>query len=396
MHGFNNNDFNFPPEAQNQNVYVINPTTGTVYKRSLTDPSSGLSQQQIDSLSVTSPQSYQESTTLFMTGGYGYDTATATYTTKPILTAINVPGLIQWVTEPNNLNVSVVENIRQISNPIFQIAGGEMLKIGNLTQLVFGQNFTGPYYDSSNGVYSEQVRLFHINGTNGQLSVDIYGSQPSVPNPIYRRRDLNVVPIIRNNNNLLQYGLAVYGGVFTLTGGVWTVPVVINESGIPSMVDAASPSSFKQAMNQYTCANTNFYSRKYQNMYSIFLGGISLGYFQNGSFTTDNEVPFINQVTTIQMDKNGHFTQYLMDGQYPLIPSTGANPGNPLLFGAGAYFIPNNLTQYPNGVLNLDSIRKPTVIGYVVGGIASTVPNTNSDADSSASPYVFQVTLLPK
>src|SRR5258707_1143211 len=83
-----------------------------------------------------------------------------------------------------------------------------------------------------------------------------------------------------------------------------------------------------------------------------------------GIFETDSEVPFINQVTTIQMDKNGNFTQYLMSGEYPVIPSTGSNPGNPLLFGAGAYFMPNNITQYANGVISLDAIRQPTVIGY--------------------------------
>ena len=86
-----------------------------------------------------------------------------------------------------------------------------------------------------------------------------------------------------------------------------------------------------------------------------------------------------------------------MDERYPVILSTGTNPGNELLIGAGAYFI-NSPTapQYSNQVINIDQLSEPTVLGYIVGGIMSTVPNTSSQADSTASPYVFAVTLNPR
>ena len=186
-----------------------------------------------------------------------------------------------------------------------------------------------------------------------------------------------------------------YAGVFTLSTGVWTVPVVIDDTGMPTMADPNLPTTFKQGMNHYICATASLYSKKYTNMYHLFFGGISYGFYSNGVFETDSEIPFINQVTTIQMDKNGKFSQYLMNGQYPVIKSTRTNPGNTLLFGAGAYFIPNNILKYANGVISLDNIRQPTVIGYIVGGIQSTLPNTNVMADSAASPYVFKVTLVP-
>jgi len=394
LHGFGISN-NFPADAQNTSIYVVNPTTGLVTSRSLKDSSSGLTQQQIDTLTVTSPQGYQEDNTLFMSGGYGVDTATGTFGTKPVLTAIYLPGIVEWVTQPGNKHYSVANNIRQIYNPVFQIAGGEMFKLGNITQLVFGQNFDGDYTDGSNGNYSDQVRQFQIKRDDGQFSVAIYNAKPNNPDPSFRRRDLNVVPALLNNNNHLQYGLVAYAGVFTTSSGVWTVPVVINDTSDPMMADPNSPTTFKQAMNQYVCATASLYSRKYMSMYHIFFGGISYGFFSNSVFQTDSEIPFINQVTTVQMDKNGNFTQYLMDSQYPVIPSTGSNPGNPLLFGAGAYFIANNILQYPNTVISLDNIRKPTVIGYIVGGIQSTLPNTNVNSDSSASPYVFKVTLVP-
>lgn len=394
LHGFNPTN-NFPADKQNTSIYVVNSATGAVSSRSLYDSSSGLTQQQIDTLSVTSPQGYQEVNTLFMSGGYGVDTASGTFGTKPVLTAIYLPGIVDWVTKPGNKHNNVVNNIQQISNPLFQITGGEMFKVGEITQLVFGQNFVGEYVDSSNGNYSQQVRQFKIKNVSGKLAVDIYNSKPSTPNPNFRRRDLNVVPALFNNNHHLQYGLVAYAGVFTLASGVWTVPVIIKDNSDPIMPDPTLSTTFKQAMNQYVCAVASLYSRKNNSMYHVFLGGISYGFFSGGTFQTDSEIPFINQVTTVQMDKNGNFTQYLMNNQYPVIPSTGSNPGNPLIFGAGAYFIANNVSQYPNGVISLDHIRQSTVIGYIVGGIQSTLPNTNVDSDSSASPYVFKVTLVP-
>jgi len=393
LHGFGPDPF--PPEKQNTSIYVVNPATGIVSSRSLSDPSSGLTQQQIDTLSVTSPQGYQEGDTFYMSGGYGIDTNSGTFGTKPVLTAIYLPGIVQWVTDPGNKSYSVIKNIRQLSNPIFQVTGGKMVKLGNLTQLVFGQNFTGVYTTDSSGAYSEQIRQFQIKSVGGQLSVDIHASKPQYMDPNFRRRDLNIVPVLLNTKNLLKFGLVAYAGVFTPLAGVWTVPVVIDDTGTATMADPNLPTTFKQAMNHYVSATVGLYSKKYTSMYNIFFGGISFGFFSNGVFQTDSEIPFTNQVTTIQMDKNGNFTQYLMDNQYPVILSTQANPGNTLLFGAGAYFIANNILQYPNRVINLDNIRQSTVIGYIVGGIQSTLANTNVQSDADGSPYVFKVTLVP-
>jgi hypothetical protein len=35
------------------------------------------------------------------------------------------------------------------------------------------------------------------------------------------------------------------------------------------------------------------------------------------------------------------------------------------------------------------------VVGFIVGGIQSTLPNTTAESDSAASPYIFTVTLVP-
>jgi hypothetical protein len=58
-------------------------------------------------------------------------------------------------------------------------------------------------------------------------------------------------------------------------------------------------------------------------------------------------------------------------------------------------FLRNRIQKYSNEVLKLDSIKKKTVIGYVVGGLMSTMPNTESQADSLPSPYIFEVIVEP-
>ena len=389
---------NFPRQAQNTNVYVIDFAKKTVAVRSLNDPGSGLSQKQIDLLSVTSPQGYQSGYTLYMTGGYGVDTATNQFSTKDVLTAINIPGLIHWVTHPLS-KVTAAGYIRQISDPIFKVTGGYMDRLGkHPTLLVFGQDFQGYYVPESNGNYTQQVRRFNIIDDGVHLKIDKLSSRPALPDPNFRRRDLNVVPVVSRKSGKLVGDLVALAGVFTLTDGVWTVPVKITPTGKTSMNDVASPDTFKQGMNQYDSATLGLFSKQRDNMYIILLGGISVGYFDNGVFTTDSEIPFINQITTVKIDKKNKYQQYIMEAEYPVIISTESNPGNPLLFGASAEFIPAvDMPLFKNGVINLDKLReKPVVVGYIVGGIQSTVPNTSTISDSAASPYIFKVVLARK
>lgn len=92
---------------------------------------------------------------------------------------------------------------------------------------------------------------------------------------------------------------------------------------------------------------------------------------------------------------------------YPPVCSGGPAPvtcgsSDPLqtyyFFGANGAFIPQNgLPTYPNGVIAFDKLnKKTTFVGYIVGGIASTITDTNCDSDSQSSSYVFKVTVHPR
>lgn len=390
MHDFSKVGNNFPPSFQNTTVYVIDPATGTSMSRSLTEQSSGLSQHEIDTLSVTASQFFQKGNTLYIVGGYGINTANGKMETKSTLTAIHLRNLVQWVADAKP---SVKKSMRQTSNPFLKVTGGALFQDNDHDPflLILGQNFSGFYREGSNGAYTQQIRPFWLYESEKKLAILPKTSKTIYPD--YRRRDLNVIPIMRQNKS----AYLALAGVFTLDTGVWTVPITIFPDGSSFEADPSAPDTFKQAMNQYNCAAFGLYSSDTEDMYAVLPGGISFGFFSNGVFETDSEFPFINQVTTIKIDKKNHFTQYL-NGEYPFIPSTGSNSGNQLLFGTEAVFFPaKEIPLFKNKVIQLDKLpSSPVVIGYIVGGIMSTLPNTSAPSDSTASPYVFTVTLTKR
>jgi hypothetical protein len=396
LHGFSNTDENFPVSNQNLTLYVVNIKKGKIWTRSLTDPLSGLEPNQIDYLSVTNAQYSQQHETLYISGGYGINSQTEKFSTKPILSIIDLKRLIRWVKNPDSDRVAA-NYIKQIKDEFFQITGGAMDIIDNNFLLVFGQTFQGSYSFNDpptfTQVYSHQVRRFHLHDDKvSKKSVD-----PVVIDPNYRRRDLSVMPrISTNSKGKLEQSLVAYSGVFTPNDGIWTVPVEISSKGKTMMADPNLVQTFKQGMNNYACASVAMYSKKKQELYTIFFGGITYGYFDNGVFTTDPEAPFTNQCTTVKINAQGQYSQYLMDDQYPTILSTTSNPGNVLLFGAEAEFILHDEIKTIKGgkVIDYDRLKDGmNLIGYIVGGIASTLPNTTTTSDTFASKRIFNVNI---
>lgn len=381
---------NFPPRFQNTRVFVIDSRTGRSYSRSLFE--AGITQEMIDQLSVTASEHFYKGKKLYIVGGYGINTATGQMETKSTFTKISMPKLINWVFGKRD---TLKGAIRQAADPILQVTGGAMFQFSDYYPflLVMGQNFVGSYTEGSNGIYTNQIRSFKIKN-QGSSGLKLVSKKYWPASPDYRRRDLNVVPVIIDGKAKYM----VLGGVFTLDDGVWTVPVTVSASGSSFEPDPNAPETFKQAMNQYRCPAFGLYSEDLNNMYVLLPGGISLGYFENGIFQTDPEIPFINQVTTVKISQSGFMKQYLMNGEYPVIISQVVNPGNPFLFGAEArFFIKEGISTYSNGVIKFDKLKGPTIVGYIVGGIISTLPNTNAQqVETTSSPYIFAVTIIPR
>ncbi len=387
----------FPPESQNRQVWVIDPVSKQSWHRSLgdpfagiTDPVSGLNPNQIASLTPTNNQYEQVGNTLYMTGGYGLNPASE-FTTFDKLTAINLPSMDDWVV---NGTGQAVNSIRQVDHAIASVTGGAMHEMNGRMHIVFGQDFEGPYSPRSEGTYSRQVRSFDI--VDDGVNLAIANPTSTAINSAYRRRDLNVIPVLKpDGSGGIDEELVALSGVFTTSFGVWTVPVEIDANGTPTMADPNAAETFKQGFNGYHSAKMGLFSESTGEMHEFLFGGISLQYLDplTGMVETDHDMPFVNDITAIAIDANGKYSQHHM-GYFPEIVD---GTGKQWRFGANAeFFAAEGINAFENGVLDLDALTGTTTLGYVLGGLMTNGPHTRGfpDVTSTASFKIFEVVYI--
>jgi hypothetical protein len=387
----------FDPQTENREVWVIDPTTRQSWHKSLleTNPASGLTADGVDSLSSVNSQFYQQDQTLLMAGGYGYTRSVAAYRTYDTLTFINLPGLIDWVKQPSGAETShAVDHIQQLRNAYFQVTGGSLKRLHGEYQLVMGQNYTGSYRPLSNGIYTRQERRFQVVAGAAGWSVPAESMLATVPADAYRRRDLNVATIIQAGAQpgVYEERAVVFSGVFTLEGGVWTVPVLIAPGGVVTMDDPTAPDTLRQGFQIYHSAKIGLFHRATREMHVVMFGGITI-LEQNsttGLFTADEQAPFTNQCGVVVRRQDGKFRQYFLPTRYPLIQTT---TGKELRFGANAEFFPAaGIPMLAEEVIDLTQLRGRTVIGHIFGGIVADAGNGGL---TGASGRVFEVVLTP-
>lgn len=402
LHGFNGSGIdNFPPKYQNTDVWVVDPITQQTWSRSLDE--AGLTEAEIDSLSATNTLSHQDGDTLFVVGGYVYDRGANDFTTYNALSAIHLPSLVNWVKTPGValdanaiLQVAGAEATDQsYEGGFFAVTGGSMQELDGRYFLVFGQNFEGPYTPGTNGAYTSQVRGFDISYdfASGALSYDNVSVSPSGGDPSqFRRRDLNVFPILSPSESGMVESVSVLAGVFYNGNAVWTVPVDVGADGVPVMVDPVThPDVFKQAMNHYESAKIGLYDPGLGVMTEILLGGISANTFDTrvDGLVYDSSYGFTNQITAVVRNADGNLNQQYL-GEFPVV-----RDGNDkrLYFGANAqFFAATGVGLLPGEIIDVSALTNETVIGYVFGGIAADQPNRGHTV---ASPMIFEVRLTP-
>lgn len=387
----------FDPQYENREVWVVDPVTRESWHKSWleTSPASGLTADQVDSLSSVNTQSYQTGATLVVAGGYGYKRSAADHKTYDTLSTIDLPGLIQWVKQaPGSETTQAATHVRQIRNAYFQVTGGSLKKIGDEYQLIMGQNYDGRYRPNFNGVYTQQVRRFRIEDGAGPLTVPVASMLATAPLPEYRRRDLNVMTVLQHDTTAGTYveRAVVLSGVFTPANGIWTVPVEVGPGGAVTMDDPLAPETLRQGFQIYHCAKAGFYHRATREMHLMLFGGLTILEHDPlaGSFTRDDQAPFTNQCGVVVRREDGSFRQFFLPARFPLITTLD---GKELRFGTNAEFFPAaSLPMMHPEVIDLAMIREERVIGHVFGGIVADAGNGGS---TGASGRVFEVILTP-
>jgi len=325
-------------------------------------------------ITSTNMEYFQDSATLYLVGGYGWKSSANEFRTFPTLTAVDIPGLQNAVINGTTIN----PYFRQITDSNLAVTGGELDKMDSTYYLVFGHQFDG-HYSTVDTLgyfvqhYTNAIRKFTIVDDGTHLSINNYQTVSDTAN--FRRRDFNLAHQIFPNR---QEGLTAFGGVFRQ---FTTLPYLTPIDIMPGSYNVIN--SFNQNLEQYSTANMPVYDSLYNMMHTIFFGGISLYYIDSSSvMTLDSLVPFVNTVSKITRDSTGALTEYVMPLQMPG------------LLGANAEFIiVPTINSYHKKIINLNALTGNTLVGYIVGGINSTLPNifSQSPPPSTANNIIFKV-----
>ncbi len=366
----------FDIAGHNNQLIVIDPVSLQKWTAPLTSLPTTIQEQ----LSATNMNFYQEGDYLYVTGGYGYSAALDDHTTFSKLTAIKVPDVISAVISNNNFTTF----FRQITDPLFKVTGGRLLKIYNTYYLLGGQSFDGSYnpMGPNHGPgfvqkYTNAIRKFTISDNGTTILIT---HLPSFKDALkLHKRDYNAEPQILPNG---QEGITMFSGVFQPTVDLPFLKSVTVDSKNYYLNNA-----FQQYYNHYHCAVLPMYSATSNEMHNVFFGGIAQYCDSAGVLVQDNNVPFVKTIARVTRNLAGTMSEYKLPIEMPS------------LLGAGSEFIMDkSIPHYNNEVLKLDQFTADsTMVGYIYGGISSTAANifwTNDGTQSSASCQIFKVYVI--
>jgi hypothetical protein len=343
-------------------------------------------------------------------------------TTLPYLTAITLPALINTV---NNGVPLQPGSIRQVKDDQLAVTGGELELIGNTVKLVFGWNFSFTGGD----LYTHEIRSFTYTDNGKTLTISpitvcatCWDNEPDTSKTgDFRRRDGSMSAMIDPANG--KEAMVYYAGVFKNGDTNFDNPVWIGS-------DEAKEESFVMRSNVYTCKVVPAFSPSRQQSYATLMGGMKNALYTGGPsaipvLLNDNNtkitskpddfstIPFSNQMTTLMIDKQHQYSQYLLPDSFPAtkvvypFPDTTALPANSNPYNGAEseliWTLGSKDGRMPNGVVNYDDFIKAYPnggsIGYLHGGILSMVENAfnnkNQGQVTRASNRIFSVKIVP-
>lgn len=363
----------FQPDYNNTNIYVVDINAKNVWSASLLQLPVGIREQ----LQSTNMNFYQDADTLIIIGGYAYAASANRHITFPNLTTVLVSSVIEAIVRGE----SIVPFFKQINDDVFAVTGGQIGKIENTFYLIGGQRFDGTYNPFNNPTfqqqYTNQIRKFAINNHAGNLA---YSNFSAITDPVHlRRRDYNLLPQIFPDGT---HGYTISSGVFQEGNDLpFLYPVDITEAGYTPVT------GFNQYLSHYHGAKVCLFDSLENEMHSLFLGGMSQYFYQDGMLLQDDNVPFVKTISRLSRFSDGSLQEYRLDIDMPALQ------------GASAEFIFNpELPHYPSKIIKLSAIDKDTLlIGHMYGGIYSPTLNpfvNNATNTTYADTSVYAVRLI--
>lgn len=364
----------FLESSNNTDISIIDPVSNQVWSTSLNTLPASIFEQ----LQSTNQEFYQRENNLYVIGGYGYSATAADHITYGNLTAIDVDGVANAVIN----NAPINSYFRQISDTNLAVTGGQIGMINSTFYLCGGQYFEGRYNPQGPNhgpgfiqEYTDEIRSFNIMDNGTTLSITNYNATNNVDQ--LHRRDYNMSPQVFPNGTV---GLTIFSGVFDPNDLPYLNTVDVFDTGY------APNNTFNQYLSQYHSAKLPIYDNSNQSMHTIFFGGMSqFTLDSSGNLVQDDNVPFVKTISKVTRLNNGSMTESELAIEMPT------------LLGSGAEFIPISNTNYylNDEIVKLNNLPIDSVlVGYIYGGIESTLPNIffiNNGTQSSASSQVFKV-----
>jgi hypothetical protein len=414
----------FPKAEANDTIYVVDLKNRKLLGAA---PVGSLPAKVANQFKANNLQSQLVNGWLYIMGGYGPDLRKGTLTTLSYATVVNFDALADAVVNKKPLDAAFAStNIVQFDHPALAITGGDLellIDTSGATDFVlaFGQRYDGEYTPGGglvNQTYNDGVRVFQFEYPSNSAKPSKLNFLTAVPNPAggqmdpenpYHRRDLTLKPALDSSG---KRRLVAYGGVFK--GGRmegFLNPVFVGP-GSKTVTLTPNTTTF-QYLSQYNTAAIQLFDDRGGSgtIYTTFFGGISQYYWDEATKALKHDsldlaqgvdgLPFINSVSTLKMSiSNDTGNQFLHVGE--TMPPKSAVPQCSASSGAVAapyggtdskFIIDSGITQATPGVLQLSAITSKSVVGYFVGGIASTAPYPNNA--TCASSMFYQVAISP-
>jgi hypothetical protein len=414
----------FPKTEANDTIYALDLTNRKLLGSALV---TSLPTKVVKQFTATNTEYQLLNGWLYIIGGYGADPQKGTLSTLGYVTVVNFDALADAVINKKPLDAAFASaNIVQFDHPALAITGGELELLPDASAsgvtdfvLAFGQQFDGEYTTGggvANQIYSDGVRVFQFTYPANSTKPSAVNFLTAVPNPPgtqmdpenpYHRRDYTMKPSLDATG---KRRLVAYGGVFK--GGRiegFLNPVFIGSGA--STVTLTPNTNTSQLLSQYDTASIQLFDNRggAGTIYTTFFGGISQYYWDDSTKGLKRDplnlnktaaidgLPFINSISTLKMPtSNDTGTQYLHTGQ--AFPPTSAAPtcsnvSAPYGGTETKFVLASGIPTATAGVLQLSAITSAAVVGYMVGGIASTAPYPNGA--TCASGMFYQVTLNP-
>ncbi len=383
LHGFigffeneTNLEDNFPIDGAADRIWVVDIEKRQSWSCGLEGLPTGIAEQ----LRSTNTQFLQVDDKLYIVGGYGHSESADTsgkMTTFDAMTVVDVPGLIGAVLAGE----STADHFRQIRDPGLKVTGGGLERLGDSFHLMFGNSFDGLYSPSSTAPgtifqqeYTEAVRVFEVREDPLRI-VDLRSypeHPPADPTRPFHRRDGGIGPAISPEG---RPRIGIYGGVFR--PGLFEVyfePIYIDriEGG---QLTPGIDKGFTQLLNQYECPLLPIYYARTGDMFTTFFGGMSSFWYDQatGELVKDavgivdgefiDGVPFVDDIYTLLHRRDRSSSGYILPINMP-----------GYLGAVGHLLLDPAVPRHENGVIRLEALEGPTVVGYIFGGIGSTIP----------------------